>query len=86
MSKKDKAIERLLSTPKDYTYDEAKSLLQRLGYLEHTKGRTSGSRVAFYHAETKGIFMLDKPHPQNNLKHYVLKNLIKFLEEQGDIE
>ena len=47
MSRLEKEIERLKSKPKDYTYDEAKSLLNKLGFYEKNKGRTSGSRVEF---------------------------------------
>ena len=47
MSKLEKEIERLRSKPKDYTYDEARSLLNKLGFFEYNKGRTSGSKVEF---------------------------------------
>lgn len=40
MSKLQKEIERLKSKPKDYTYDEAKSLLNKLGFFENNKGKT----------------------------------------------
>lgn len=48
MSKLDKAKERILSKPKDYTYTEARYLLSKLGFKEFNKGKTSGSRVRFY--------------------------------------
>ena len=47
MSKKDKLIARLLSRPKDFHYDEAKTLLLYFGFDESHKGKTSGSRVEF---------------------------------------
>ena len=47
MSRLEKETERLKSRPKDYTYDETKSLLNKLGFFEYTKGKTSGSRVVF---------------------------------------
>ena len=37
MSKLEKQIERLKSKPKDYTYDEAKSLLNKLGFMKIIK-------------------------------------------------
>ena len=43
MSKKEKLIARLLSRPKDFHYDEAKTLLQYFGFEESHKGKTSGS-------------------------------------------
>ena len=47
MSKKDKLIERLKSKPKDFTYNEAKVILNSFGFIENNKGKTSGSRVVF---------------------------------------
>ncbi len=47
MSKKEKEIERLKSKPKDFTYDEVKTILNNIGFFEDNKGRTSGSRVIF---------------------------------------
>ena len=47
MSRLEIEIERLKSRPKDYTYDEVKSLLNKLGFYENNKGKTSGSRVEF---------------------------------------
>ena len=40
MTKKDKLLERFLSIPKDFTFDELKTLLRSLGYLEDNKGKT----------------------------------------------
>lgn len=47
MSKKDKLIQRLKSKPKDFTYDEVRTLLNYLGFGESNKGKTSGSAVKF---------------------------------------
>ena len=80
MSKLEKEIERLKSKPKDYTYDELKALLNKLGFMEHNKGRTSGSRVEFIKND-RVEFELHKPHPRNILKPYQIKNIIKMLEE-----
>lgn len=38
ISKLDKEIERLKSKPKDYSFDEAKKLLNKLGFYENNKG------------------------------------------------
>ncbi len=75
MSKHEKILERFLSKPKDFSYDELKSLLHGFGYIEIKTGRTSGSRVAFYNAETRHLIRLHKPHPKNILKRYQLDYL-----------
>ena len=85
MSIKDKLTNRLLQRPTDFTYDEAKSLLSKLGYIEDNKGKTSGSRVSFYHPESKKIIILHKPHPNNTLKMYIIDELIKNLKLNGEI-
>jgi len=79
MSKKGKLIERLLSKPKDFTYDELRTLLTHLGYEESQTGKTSGSIVAFIHNDSKHIIRLHKPHPNNELKQYQLEQIIDEL-------
>ncbi len=81
MSQKDKLKDRLFSKPKDFTYDEAKSLLIKLGCEEYTKGKTSGSRLMFYHKKTDLKFCLHRPHPDGSLKNYAINELISFVEE-----
>lgn len=77
MSKKEKLIARLLSLPKDFTYDEMRTLLCSLGFEERSKGKTSGSRVEYVRgADT---ILLHKPHPNNQLKPYQVKQIVESL-------
>ena len=85
MSKKDKQVARLLSKPKDFTFKELSNLLGSLGYKEDNKGKTSGSRVAFFNPETCSIIRLDKPHPNNELKPYLISYVISKLKESDEI-
>jgi len=81
MSQKVKLIQRLKSKPKDFTYQEAVSLLSALDLKESNKGKTSGSRVMFL---GKGVkITMHKPHPNNELKSYQIVELIKNLEAEG---
>lgn len=82
MSKLEKTIKRLKSKPKDFTYDEAKKILNNFGFYENNKGKTSGSRVVFlkYNDLSKKI-EFHKPHPSNILKEYQIKNILNQLEE-----
>ena len=84
MSELEKLKERLKSLPKDFTYDEAKSLLTKLGFEELNKGRTSRSRVKFHRNDED--LMFHKPHPKNILKLGAVKYLLQELKESGDIE
>lgn len=83
--KKDKLIKRLKSKPKDFTFDEAESLLGYLDYSRSDKGKTSGSRVIFK-SECHAPIMLHKPHPRKELLEYQIKQLIETLEQEGLIE
>lgn len=84
MSKLEKDIERLKSKPKDFTYDEAKRILNNLGFFEYNKGRTSGSRVEFKNNLNKKV-ILHKPHTSNILKPYQMNDIVKKLKEWGNI-
>lgn len=79
MGREEKLIARFLSKPVDFTYNELRKLLKKLGYEESQSGKTSGSRVAFYNEKTKHIIRLHKPHPQNILKQYQLQQVIDEL-------
>lgn len=85
MSKFDKAKERLISRPKDYTYTEAKGLLSQLGFEEFNKGKTSGSRVKFYRKSDQKIIQLHKPHPGDVMDIGATKSLADYLEEMGEL-
>ena len=45
MAKREKLIERLLSKPKDFTWDELTKVLNGLGYKQISAGKTGGSRI-----------------------------------------
>ena len=79
MGKKEKLIQRLLSIPKDFTFDEMQALLEALGFEISNKGKTSGSRVKFYKGST--IIILHKPHPRKELLEYQIKQIIEKLKE-----
>ncbi len=83
MSRLDKAKQRLKSLPKDYTYSEAKYLLGQLGFVESTKGKTSGSRVKFYRASDGVVLLMHKPHPSDVMNYKSICGLANFLERIG---
>jgi len=47
VGKKEKLIKRLISVPKDFTFDELRNLLELLEFKMHAAGKTGGSRVKF---------------------------------------
>ena len=82
MGQKDKLIQRLKSKPKDFTFDDAETLLKYLDFACSNKGRTSGLRVIFV-SDKHGSILLHKPHPQKELKSYQIKQLLDILEQEG---
>ena len=82
MGQKEKLIQRLRAKPKDFTFEDAETLLKYLDYKRSNKGKTSGSRVMFINNE-HGSILLHKPHPQKELKTYQVKQLLEILEQEG---
>jgi hypothetical protein len=83
MSRTEKLIQKLLSGPKDFTYDDLVRLLRAFGYEEIKKGKTSGSRRAFLKISTKHIIRLHKPHPGNILKVSQINKVVDELNKEG---
>lgn len=81
----DKAKDRLRTVPKDFTYSEARYILAALGFEERNKGKTSGSRVKFYRESDKLMINLHKPHPNDEMKDYAVRQLVDFLIEIGEL-
>lgn len=86
MSTKEKLIKRFLKLPKDFTYQELRRLLVNYGYIEETKGKTSGSRVMFYNKDREHAIMIHKPHPDNIIKTYAMKYILQELKALGFVE
>ena len=80
MSKQDKALERLLARPKDFSWTELLPLMRSFGYELKTTG---GSGRKF--VRPGAAFALHEPHPQKLLKAYQLRALILFLQKEGDL-
>ena len=80
MTKSEKLLNRFLSRPKDFTYNELLGLLSNEGYKQQ---QGSGSRVVFFNEELKHNIKLHKPHPGNVLKRYQIDLVIQELKTNG---
>lgn len=85
MSKTDKLLQRFLSKPKDFTFEELRKLLKSFGYEEVKTGKTSGSRVAFYNAELDDMIKFHKPHPSRIIKQCYLRDIERQLKDKEAI-
>jgi len=76
LTKINKLIQRLQSSPKDLEWEELVKVLAHFGFVEKTG---SGSRRKFSHPDGR-IISLHEPHPQKIVKSYALKLVIEMLE------
>jgi len=82
LGKKEKLIKKLMSAPKDFTFEEAVTLLGYFSYVQGNKGKTSGSRVVFSSVVYPTKIIMHKPHPRNELLDYQVKQLIEQLKQE----
>lgn len=82
MNPLEKLLERFINTPFP-KWSEVLALIKKLGYK---KFEGDGSRIKFVNLEKKSIIELHLPHPQNTIKAYTKKDIIKKLKEQGVIK
>ncbi|HLE81595.1 MAG TPA: type II toxin-antitoxin system HicA family toxin [Dehalococcoidia bacterium] len=82
MSRRRKILDRFLSSPNDFTWQELVSLLSEFRYVQAKAGKTGGSRVKFIH-ETLPPIILHRPHPTPVLKRYQLEQIEETLREEG---
>ena len=82
MSRKEKLIQRCVSVPNDFSWQELIKLLSGFGYQLSGAGKTGGSRVRFIHEMLPPI-ILHKPHPSTVLKRYQIEQVIELLRLEG---
>lgn len=73
MSKTEKLLTKFLENPtrSDLTFGDLKIVMNKFGFVMQER---AGSRVAFT-KEGEQPIMLHKPHPGNELKQYIVKQL-----------
>ncbi|MBB1605964.1 MULTISPECIES: type II toxin-antitoxin system HicA family toxin [Pseudomonas] len=76
MSRNEKLLAKLLNESASFTWQELVTLLRWLGYRQ-LEG--SGSRVKFDNGDPQALINLHKPHPGNELKAYVRRQIIEHL-------
>lgn len=82
MSKKEKLLQKLLSKPKDFKWEELEVLLKSFGFTQEPTGKTGGSRRRFTNENQKAL-TFHKPHPKGILKEYQIKAVIEELRKEN---
>lgn len=80
MSKVEKLLTKLTNEQSTFTWAELVTLLRRLGY---SKLEGAGSRVKFDNGMPDAMISLHKPHPGNELKAYIRRQIIEQLKTGG---
>lgn len=80
MSKQEKLLSKLLNRQASFTWQELIVLLHGLGYR---KIEGQGSRVKFDNGNPKAMINLHRPHPGNELKAYIKRQVIENLKAGG---
>jgi len=80
MGTKEKLIDRFISKPNDFIYNE---LTLFLGFFGYAEVQGSGSRVVFSNKLSGRKIKLHKPHPGNILKRYQLELIEQELRDLG---
>lgn len=81
MSKRQKALQRLLTKPADFTWSELKTVMEAFGYELKVTG---GSGRKFVRPEA--VFAIHEPHPYKLLKAYQVRAVIEFLTKEGHLK
>jgi hypothetical protein len=84
MAKIEKLLSKLLSNPKDLTWEELRKILSHFGYNEFKSGGGSGRR--FVDEANNTINGLHKPHGNKRIKCYQTDLVIEHLKETGKIK
>ena len=80
MTRHEKLLNKFLSRPRVFTYNELIRLLRGFGY-EELQG--SGSRVVFRNEELSHNIKIHKPHPGNILMRYQIDLIIQELKTKN---
>jgi predicted RNA binding protein YcfA (HicA-like mRNA interferase family) len=83
VSKNEKLLAKLLNEQMAFTWPELVTLLRWLGY---TQIEGAGSRVKFDIGDPSAMITLHRPHPGNELKHYIRRQIIEQLKSGGWVQ
>lgn len=80
MSKHEELLAKLLNKQAGFSWQELVALLSSMGYRQL---QGDGSRVKFDYGNPHAMINLHKPHPGNELKAYVKRQVIEHLKAGG---
>ncbi|EKF58589.1 HicA protein [Agrobacterium albertimagni AOL15] len=81
MSRAERLLQDFRACQGPFPYKELLRLLGNLGYSDKTANGGSGRK--FVHDKTKHIIRFHEPHPDKEIKLYLVRQIRDTLEEQG---
>lgn len=81
MARADRVIEEFRRCRGPFPYKDLVRMLNGLGYVETSTA--GGSRRRFMHRESGHIIRLHEPHPGNEIKEYMVRQIRTVLIERG---
>ncbi|MFC3164998.1 type II toxin-antitoxin system HicA family toxin [Ciceribacter thiooxidans] len=81
MSRGDRLVEDFRACRGPFPYRDLVRMLASLGFVEKDAG--GGSRRKFVHSSTKQIIRLHEPHPGNEMKPYMVRQIRDQFIDQG---
>lgn len=85
MGKHEKLLKKLLEIPRNFTFNELATLMKSFGYSVENRGRSSGSAILFYNSVLNDKILIHKPHPEKEVKRYILIMIIEKLRDNNMI-
>lgn len=82
MATYEKALARLQSRPKDFSWSELQTIMAHAGFQELAG---SGSRRKFFNPTTERFASFHKRHPDDTLLAYQVKEALRFLKQEDVI-
>jgi hypothetical protein len=86
MNRRSKLLKRFRTLPRDFTFEEMVAVFKGCGFTLSNKGATSGSRIEFINYNDGNSYIMNKPHPSNIIKSYVMRQVYNYLEVNGYID
>ena len=83
MSRHEKLLAKFTNRQSTFGWSELVTLLQGFGY---TLIQGEGSRVKFDNGDARAMINLHRPHPGNELKTYVRRQVLEHLKTGGLIK
>jgi len=86
VSKRERRLQRLLSRPRDLSWEELTAVLSDFGYEARSSATRGSARTFVNSLQPSAPIKLHEPHPRPIVKRYAIDQVIEELARQGLID